>query len=325
LQPSDEPGVEAEEPSPFSEALSAEGIEHKAVPKAEEAEEAAPEESSEDTYAQDSTDALAAALKPAADKRQADAEALRAEALELGYTEAEAKVLAHNTSRKEARNILDSKREKLQSGRVAQSAPSPEAPPSAGAARDALAEVASRLSGSLGDEDARAVAEALSPVFAELESLRAQVQGINGVFQERQVQDARSQVLSAAGELSGQFPALLRGQNIDPAVAAVALPLLSDEASPFHGRPREALEAACRAAYGSVASPRQAPTTAKGRDTSAPSPLGVSSTVPIHGHQVAERIAEISRKYANDPAKADAEVSRLVKSVREHNARVKVG
>lgn len=322
---------DAADVSPLSEALTAEGIEHTTTPKPE-AVEVPEEEAAAEPEGDDGMDALVAALDPRAEgaqRRAQETATIEEEARELGFSEAMVKHLAHNTPRKNAREILASERERLQSAPAVQSAqaatPAVEVAPPAPVPSPAPAEVMEALRDSLGDEAAQAVADGvLSPLLARIAQLEQGQQAVAQTFQEARASEMRSQVLTAAGELSGEFPDLVRGERIDPAVAGLAADLL--QGSTYGGNVKGALEAAARLTYGSVPSPRQAPPAAKGTDTSAPPVLaGVHPTQRIGGHEIAEAIADVGRKFKNDPDRLRAESAKVIARVKRHNAQVPKG
>lgn len=330
-------GDEAE--SPVRDALSELGIDYEARPKedapkpapaAEEPAEAPSDENlgtegqpAEDSPA-DGLDSLVEAMQPQ-DKRQDAASAIEREAAELGLSESYGRWLAHNAPRKEARKVLDAERARVQSAPVAQSAPSAEAPPtglaaSAGQAPDAPAEVAETLRSVLDDETAEAVTKALSPLMARLEQQEQALQGVAQFTQAQQAESLRSQVRTVAGELAGEFPQLVRGQDVDPAVGRVAADLIRGS---YAGDLKGALRTAAQAVYGSVSTgARQDSTATPGPDTAAPPATPASArSKPYSGDEMATTIGAINRKFANDPARATAEVARVTKMFRQHNAR----
>lgn len=310
----------------LGEALTAEGIEHTATPKPEggtEAQEAT-------GYDPEATDAFVAALG-GEDRRIADAQAIQDEALRLGYTATEAKILAHNTSRKEARKVLDEKRAHLQSGPQAQSA-LPNVPPvelaTPGPTQGASAEVAGRLDSSLDDEAAGAADSEILALRSELQAIKAQVQATAQVTMATQSERLRSEAMKAAEGMAGQYPQLLRDGQLDPAVANLARDLVTvQELKMQRGElaaldPAAALRDAAGAVYGSVQpGARQTSTATSGPDVTAPS--GLAQGFParkLTGADLAPLIAKINDEHRGNDAAATQAVRDLIAKKNAHNA-----
>lgn len=316
----------------FAESLESEGVDVTVTPKAEGSVETPPEPEADATAEPDGegADALVAALT--GDTRAANREdkIARTEALEeaakaKGIPEGVARALARNVAREEAEKFLDGYGAEVQSAPADQPvAPTSPVPEGAQQGR-ASVEVQRLLEEELGEDTASAVAG----VIAGLEAQVAEAKELAGMSAGamRQAQDAKSRqsVMSAAGELSGQFPGLVRDGIVDLAVGKAAAALIESGVFPREDL-KGALEFAARGHFGAAqgAEPaRQTKRLTRSPDLEAPVSRTPGNARPLSKREAAQDFGSIMEKHRGDPDKMQAALIQRAEQIRQNNERLR--
>ena len=243
---------------------------------------------------------------------------VEAKLVELGTPAAIANSIAHRTKLGEAEKYLADLESRGDNGRAGLDAQAPQGLPTSSAtpASELAPEVRESLEAELGEVPARAIAEELSRLRAELAEVRGQAQVSIDATRAQHRAAAQSTLDSAVGELAGRFPGLVRDGVLDPSVGQTAAALLN---TPLVGGDlSKALEMAASARFPEVeATSRQTTEPTRTRDTSAPSARQQPSAQPLSDRDKFLRLAEVAGKHANAGLdKASAELKRAASRLR---------
>jgi len=228
-----------------------------------------------------------------------------------GVPDAIANSIAHRTKLAEAEKYLASQEAARENQGAGLDDSRQQPPADDGATSEGWTpEVRDALEDGLGEVPAKAIADEIARLRAELAEVKSQAQ-VSVEATRAQHRAAAAETLNkAVGELAGRFPGLVRDGILDPSVGQTAAAILHTPL--IGGDLNKALEQAARMRFPEAGgTSRQSNQTAPARDTLAPEPSPQPAGDQLSERDRFARLARAAGQFSNNEGRAVEELQRL--------------